>query len=146
MNSSRNVEVEQMLDQPAEKRAGIRKEVFLKGRQNTLEDVVVLIANIIALGRFWVQVGGDDSPMILNILLDIADLLSSREFKSFYEKYKGSRKYMAHTLVVYIFNIFAVFVQSAKMPKVIRKFKVTNKIKFKHLRTARTVKENFWNN
>ena len=33
MNSSRNVEVEQMLDQPADKRAGIRKEVFLKGRQ-----------------------------------------------------------------------------------------------------------------
>ena len=31
-NSSRNVEVEQMLDQLAEKRAGIRKEVFLRGR------------------------------------------------------------------------------------------------------------------
>ena len=31
-NSSRNVEVEQMLDQLAEKRAEIRKEVFLRGR------------------------------------------------------------------------------------------------------------------
>ena len=100
MNSSRNVEVEQMIDQPAEKRAGIRKEVFLKGRQNNLKDVIVFIANIIALGIFWVKVDGNDSPMILNILLDIADLLSSMEYKSFNEKYKGSRKCMAHTLVV----------------------------------------------
>ena len=88
----------------------------------------------------------DDFLTILNILIDITDLIYSAEYRSFDEKNKGSIKYMAYTLVVYIFNIFAVFVQTAKMPKVIRKFKVTNKIKFKHLRTARIVKENFWNN
>ena len=43
MNSIRNVEVEQILDQPEDKRAGIRKEVFLKGKQKNLEDVIVLI-------------------------------------------------------------------------------------------------------
>ena len=109
MNSSRNVEVEQILDQPADKRAGIRKEVFLKGRQKNLDDVIVFIVNIIALGRFWVKVNDDDSPMVLNMLMDIADLLSSTEYKSFDDKYKSSKNYMAHTLVVYIFNIFAVF-------------------------------------
>ena len=131
-----------MLDQPADKRAGIRKEAFLKGKQKQLEDVIVFITNIIALGRFWVKVNDDYSPIILNILMDIADLLSSTEYKSFDEKYKGSKNYMAHTLVMYIFNIFAVFVKAAKIPKVIREFKCTNEIKLKHFRMANIMKGN----
>ena len=67
-----------MLEHPTDKRAGIRKEVFLKGRQKNLEDFIVLIANIIASGRFWVKVDNDNSSMMLNILMDIADLLSSK--------------------------------------------------------------------
>ena len=74
--------------------------------------------------------------------MDIADLLSSIEYKSFDEKYKGSKNYMAHTLVMYIFNIFAVFVKAAKIPHVIGEFKCTNAIKFKHFRMASIVKGN----
>ena len=109
VNSSRNVEVKQMLDQPADKRAGIRKEAFLKGKQKKLEDIIACITNIIALGRFWVKVNDDDSHMILNILMDIADLLSSTEYKSFDEKYKGSKNYMEHTLVVLYFQYICSF-------------------------------------
>ena len=134
MNSSRNVEVDQKLDKSAEKRAGMGKQKkTLRGRQETLNNVITFIANITALGRFRVKVKDDNFPMILNILMDITDLIYSVEYRSFDEKSKGSIIYMAYTLVVYIFNIFAVFVQSAKMPKVIRKFKVTNGINFKHL-------------
>ena len=131
-----------MLDQPADKRSGIRKEMFLKGRQKQLEGVIVLIANIFALRRCWVKVHDDDSLMILNILMDIANLLSSTEYKIFDEKYKGSKNYMAHILVVYIFNIFAVFVKAAKIPKVIREFKCTNEIKLKHFKMASIMKGN----
>ena len=80
--------------------------------------------------------------MILNILMDITDLLSSKVYKSFDEQYKGSKKYMAHTLVVYIFIIFAVFVKDAKIPKVIQEFKCTNLIKFKHFRMILIMKGN----
>jgi len=107
-----------------------------------LENVIVFITNIIALGRFWVKVNDDDSPIIFDILMDIADLLSSTEYKSFDRKYKGSKHYMAHTLVVYIFNIFAVFVKAAKIPKVIREFKCTNEIKLKHFKMASIMKGN----
>ena len=131
-----------MLDQPADKRVGIRKEVFLKGRQKHLEDVIVFIANIIALGGVWVKVNDGDSPMVLNILMGIADFLSSTEYKSIDEKYKGGKNYMAHTLVMYILNIFVVFVKAAKFPKVIREFKGSNVIKFKHFRMASIMKEN----
>ena len=128
------MEVDQKLDKSAEKRAGMGKQKkTLRGRQETLNNVITFIANITALGRFRVKVKDDNFPMILNILMDITDLIYSVEYRSFDEKSKGSIIYMAYTLVVYIFNIFAVFVQSAKMPKVIRKFKVTNGINFKHL-------------
>ena len=42
INSSKDVEVDRLLDQPAEKRSSIRKEIFIKGRQETLEDVITL--------------------------------------------------------------------------------------------------------
>ena len=74
-----------------------------------MEDVIVFITNIIA-------VNDDDSHMIINILMNIADLLSLTECKSFDEKYKGS-KYMAYTLVVYAFNILASFLKSCKDTK-----------------------------
>ena len=74
--------------------------------------------------------------------MDITDLLSSTECKSFDEKYKGSKNYMAHTLVVYIFNIFTVCVKAAKIPKAIRELKCTNQIKFKHFRMDSIVKGN----
>ena len=32
INSSKNQEVENMLDQPSEKRASVKKEVFIKGK------------------------------------------------------------------------------------------------------------------
>ena len=36
INSSKNNEVENMLEQPNEKRSIIKKDVFIKGRQNNL--------------------------------------------------------------------------------------------------------------
>ena len=130
------------MDQPAEKRAGIRKEVFLRGRQKDLEDVICFIVNIIAMGRFWVKVNDEESLMVLNCCMDIVDIISSAEYRSFDNKYKGSTKCVAHTLVVYIFNIFAVFVKAAKTQKVIQEFQVSNEIKFRYLRIARVMKGN----
>ena len=107
-----------------------------------MEDVICFIANIIAMGRFWVKVNDEESPMVLNIYIDIADIISSAKYRSFDDKYKGSTKYMAHTLVVYILNIFAVFVKAANTQKVIREFQLSNEIKFRYLRMARVTKGN----
>ena len=52
MSSSKNLEAERMLDQPSEKRSSVRKDVFIKGRQETIQDVITFIANIIAFAKF----------------------------------------------------------------------------------------------
>ena len=94
------------------------------------------------MARFWVKVNNEESPMMLNIFMGIADIISFAEYRSFDDKYKGSTKYMAHTLVVFIFNIFAVFVEAAKTQKVMREFQVSHEITFRYLRMARVMKEN----
>ena len=70
----------------------------------------------------------NDMPYIIQMLIEIADFLSSTEYMAFDSKYKTSIKYMPHTLVSYIFNIFSIFIKMAKNPHVVRKFKITNMI------------------
>ena len=59
-----------------------------------MDDVITFIVNIITLGIFWVKIHYFDSPMILNSLMGITDLITFTEYRNVNEKYKGSNKYM----------------------------------------------------
>ena len=61
MNASRNVEVELLLDQPQEKRSAVKKDVFTKGRQESIDDVVTFVANILVFARFWIKMSDNTS-------------------------------------------------------------------------------------
>ena len=130
--------MERLLDQPAEKRSSIRKEIFIKGRQETLDDVIAFIANIVVYARFWIKMEDDTSiqPMLIQLISEVADFLSSSEYKSFHDKFKGSKVFMLHTLIAYIFNIASIFIKMAKTPQVTRKFKVDNTVDHKEVRMA----------
>ena len=119
--SSKNIEVDRMLDQPEDKRAMMRKDVFIKGNQENLQDVITFIANIVVYTRFRIKLpNNDDSdiPMVIQMLMELADYLSSSEYSKFDEKFNKI------TLVSYIFNIFSKFIRMAKNPHVVRKFKI----------------------
>ena len=91
INSSKNQEVENMLDQPSEKRAGVKKEIFIKGRQESLDDVITFISNIIIFARYFVKMSKDDKedqPYIIQLIIEVADFLSSAKCMSFHEKFK----------------------------------------------------------
>ena len=65
MHSSKNVEVEVTREQLSDKRAGIHKGVFIKGREETVEDVIVFIANTVCFDRFGIQMTeGDETPIL----------------------------------------------------------------------------------
>ena len=55
VNSSKNVDVDRLLDQPEDKKTTMRKDVFIKGRQDSIEDVLAFISNITVYTRFWVK-------------------------------------------------------------------------------------------
>ena len=136
-NSSKNVGLEEMLHQPSEMRSSVSKTVFVKERQDSLEDVVALLANIMVLGRFWVKFMGTDVstyPYVLRQLVGLTDVLTSVKFREFAATMKGVCPYLVHTLIVNIFNIFNGFVELAKNPHVIRELKATGHIGTKHVK------------
>ena len=106
-----------MLEQPSEKISSLYKDGFIKGRQETLEDVIAFIANTVCFGRFWVKmIEGDEStyPFVFQLLIQVADVLSSVTYFEFDGKAKtGSHEYMAHTLITYLLNISSLFVTHA---------------------------------
>ena len=56
----------------------------------------------------------NEMPYIIQMLIEIADFLSLSEYLSFDNKYRKTTKYLSHTLVSYIFNIFSILVKMAK--------------------------------
>ena len=107
INSSKNQEIESMLDQPSEKRASVKKDVFIKGKQETLDDVIAFISNIIIFARYFVKmskVDKDEQPYIIKLIIDVADFLSSAEYMNFHDKFKKGTTYMPHTVISYIFQ------------------------------------------
>ena len=90
INSSKNQEVEHMLDQPSEKRTSVKKEVFIKGKQENLNDVITFIPNIVLFARYFVKISKEeteDQPYIIQMIIEVADFLSSAEYMSFNDKF-----------------------------------------------------------
>ena len=58
----------------------------------------------------------NDMPYIIQMLIEIADFLSSSEYMTFDNKYR------------YIFNILSIFIKMAKIPHIVRKLKIENTI------------------
>jgi len=126
-----------MLHQPSEKRSSVSKTIFVEGRQHSLNDVVVLLAKIMVIGQFWIKVTGDDNPMfpyVLRQLIELANVLTSAKFREFSATMKGVCSYLAHTLIINIFNVFNRCVEFAKNPHVIRELKATGQINIKHVK------------
>ena len=137
VNSSRNVEVECLLDKPSEKRAEVEKEVFIKGKQETADDVLCFISNLFVFPRFWVRMDIDDVqlyPFVLQLLVKVANILSSVEYRDFDGKFVGGHEFMAHTLIAYVFTIFSLFVKMVKTSAVTRHAKACNELKLDYLR------------
>ena len=130
MDASTNAAIERMLGQPEEKRSVLGKKEFIKDRQETLDDVLTLISNIVVMGRYWINIDTSKEKVaysfVLKLLVKLADTLSSVEFREFENKFKSVCHFMAHTLLSYIFDLFCQFVKLAQNPHIIRGVKASN--------------------
>ena len=59
-----------------------KSDIFIKWKQNILNDVLHLIVNLITFSRFWTGCTIDSlvPPAIVDILLELADELSSANY------------------------------------------------------------------
>ena len=80
--------------------------------------------------HFWIKMSENtpSQPTIIQMMIEIADQISSGEYRAFKDKYIVSNNYMPHTLVTYIFNISLVFIRMAKNPMslVVLKLRITS--------------------
>ena len=92
------------------------------------------------MGRYWVNIDISKVkvayPFVLKLLVELADTLSSVEFRKFESKFKSVCPFMAHTLISYIFDLFRQFVKLAQNPHVIRRVKASNIIPLEYIETV----------
>ena len=95
--------------------------MFIKGLQETLTGVFILISNIVVMGRYWVNIDTTKDkvayPFVIKLLIELADILSSADFHEFESKFKSVCPFMVHTLIAYIFDLFRQFVKLAQSPQ-----------------------------
>ena len=79
-------------------------------------DVVAFVANILTFARFWVKMTDEThtQPTLVQILIEIADFITTPDFKTFHTNFLKQNPYIAHTLIAYIFNITSAFIKIAK--------------------------------
>ena len=61
-------------------------EVFIKGRQETLDNVPNFVSNVLVFGCFWVLMDIDDitsSTFVIQLRAEVADVISSAEYQEF---------------------------------------------------------------
>ena len=125
MEASKISELDNLLDLPTDRRSKKKSDICIKGKQDTLNDVSHLIANIITFSRFWADctIDSPDLPAFVNILLELADELSSADYRRYDAKYSQTIKYIPHTLFCHTFNMFSIFAANVKDPNLIRALK-----------------------
>ena len=128
---SNDAETEFLLDQPLQRRSRKQNKVFVSGDQATDEDVVSFIANWLCWINFQVDFDvtvSSTQPVLVSILLELADLISSQEFRTYFDLFQSTRVYMAHTIIMSVYNIITNMVKSAKNTTIVRSLKATGHV------------------
>lgn len=120
----------------SEKSSGVKKDFY----QKTVRDIrrrpdFHLERDGVRL--FLRKMGIDNTksyPFVLHLFVEVADVLSSAEYREFAGNILGGHEYMAHTLITYLFNIFYLFVKVVELPADIRYVKVCNELDMKHVK------------
>ena len=98
----------------AEKRNIIDKKIFIKGRQDTLEDGIATIANMDSMFAFMTDyLESSQAPDNSKMVKESAVILSTQAFKNFYEKYKTTFPCVPYTLLCVVQLIFSSFAHIA---------------------------------
>ena len=60
----------------------------------------------------------------------IANYISTPDFRHFFEKHHSSTQYIPHIIIVYMFNVFSMFVSTAKNREYIQCHRIKNLINY----------------
>lgn len=116
--------MEVLLGESTDKKAKIGLETYIGGQQERPEDIVTAMANLEAHLAFMENFDSDenaDKPLIVQMLRQLADVITSQKFMKFVDKYQSKYPWIPHTLLVNVQMIFAEFATIARNNKFILK-------------------------
>ena len=106
ISRNNNSEMEGVVDEAVEKRSVKDKTVFTKGRQDTLQDIITALANLIFVLEFLCN--PDDlaeTPGILSMLHKVARKITEPDFKEFYNHNKHEMPWIPYSILCHIQSI-----------------------------------------
>ncbi len=114
VQKSKNTNMENAIEERAEKCSAYDKKLFTKGRQNTYQDAIATISNLIVFFEFvFDEAESSETPAIIVMLKGVAKILVTPAFRSYAEKNEAKIPWLTHTLVCQIQSILNRFVDLA---------------------------------
>lgn len=110
-------DLEALVEEASDKRQKIGLKVFLGGKQDSPEDIITCLANMDA--HFAFIVSFDDKPdkqkpLMVRYFRKIADVLSSKEFVSFVQKFITKFPWIPHMILLQVQLVFSEFATIAR--------------------------------
>lgn len=124
LSASTREEMETLVGESTEKKAKIGLETYIGGLQERPEDVVTAMVNLEAHLAYMEDFDTDDDdgkPLLICMLIRIADIITSQKFMKFYDKHNGQYPWITHVLLTYVQMIFAEFATVARNNKYIHR-------------------------
>ena len=114
VQKSKNTSMENAIEERAEKCSAYDKKLFTKGRQNTYQDAITTISNLIVYFEFvFDEAESSETPAIIMMLKGIAKNLATPAFRNYAEKNEAKIPWLTHTLVCQIQSVLNRFVDLA---------------------------------
>ena len=110
-------DLEALVEEATEKRQKIGLKVFIGGKQDTPEDVITALANMDAHFAFitpFDRKSRDEKPLLVKYIREVADVLSSKDFVRFNQKYINLYPWIPHMILSQVQLIFAEFATIAR--------------------------------
>ena len=114
VQKSKNTNMENAIEERAEKCSAYDKKLFTKGRQHTYQDAITTIANLVVFLEFiFDEAESSETPALITMLKGVAKILVTPAFRNYAEKNETKIPWLTHTLICQVQSILNRFVDLA---------------------------------
>ena len=108
ISTTRGEELDDVMEECAEKKTKKSTKTFCKGLQNSTSHILTALANLDAILAFATEADGKpehETPILVNFIRKLADIIDSRNFHNFEEKFLKECPWIPHNTLCIAQNI-----------------------------------------
>ena len=108
INTTRGEELDDVMEECAEKKVKKSTKTFCKGLQESTGHILTALANLDAILAFATDADGkpeEETPILINFIRKLADIIDSRNFHNFEDKFMKDCPWIPHNLLCVAQNL-----------------------------------------